>query len=112
MKVREVFLLQQGAIKKLLSNIHRVGEDSVIGLCELSKIVLTSKEKECFRLLLIEYACKIRKNLDDYLWSPYDAEPRKIWLEEQLEKVNKKLEMLKMIEYMDKIDEEYESNGE
>lgn len=108
MKAKEIILLQQSAIEKLLKNIHRVGEDFIEGLCDLSKIVLTSKERECFRLLLIGYACKIHKNLDDYLWSPYDAEPRRIWLEEELQKVNKKLEILKVVEYMDKVDKDYE----
>ena len=91
METKEELLIYKSALEKLLQNIHRIDQEDVWGLCYIAIKVLRKKQLSLFKKEINKYGKSIGKRINDYLWFAGQREPRKQWLEQELEKVNQKI---------------------
>lgn len=80
---------KQRVLKIMLSQVGRVRYCG--GLCDLAGAHLTAKQREVFMKILKNKPGRRVDPSDVYLWRPREVEPRRVWLESELKKINKEL---------------------
>ena len=91
MKTKKELLIYKSALEELLENIGLIGTICISGLCHLADEVLNNEKRVIFKKYIDNYAISIGTDTDRFLWASGKQEPRKRWLESELEKVNLKL---------------------
>lgn len=91
METKDELLIYKSALETLLRNIRVITPLYVLGLCHLATKVLNAEQCDIFDKYIDNYAKSIGEYADHFLWTIGEQEPRKQWLESELEKVNLKL---------------------
>ena len=95
MKIKkETLVLRKEAFEIMLKGARRSGI-CFSGLCSMAACLLDIKAERAFMTVLKRYGKSIGRDADlKYLWPGGEWELRRQWLENELEKINKKLEAL------------------
>ena len=100
MKIKkETLIIRKEAFEIMLKGARRRQDGMDVdgidfkGLCSMAISLLDAKAERAFMTVLKRYGKSIGRDADSkYLWPEGEWEPRRQWLEQELEKINIKLE--------------------
>lgn len=100
MKIKkETLILRKEAFEIMLKGARRRRDGMVVdgvcfsGLCSMATCLLDIKAERAFMTVLKRYGKSIGRDANyAWLWPAGEWKPRRQWLEQELEKINKELE--------------------